>query len=597
MNFLYWKWFPLVLVGIIGFVFYIIKYELSYFKWIKKYWFFEENRISKIRRILYISGFIFLSLALLDLRGPREKIELEIPEQKTIVIIDASASMLVEDVRPNRFKKSLLIARHFIKKAAGHRISLVLFSDTQKNLVPFTDDIDLLDSRVAGLENTNINSGGSNIAQALMEALQYFKTDGGTSEIKGNILLFTDGEENEEILKLNIPQGISLGVVGIGTLKGGVIPIRDQRGILRGYKNYNGERVVSKLNEKLLKDMANLASHYKYWIASSYTLPTEEVLTFFRESYEEILSKGTVQIFPVKLEYVALPGIMLLILANILSMYKTFKTLSLLFFAFVFTTTLASFNILANEEEEKISSTLDHNLWKRHKLGELNVLESLKLAENLLENKEYELALSLYEENINVETASPEAMMNYAISLAKMKQTHKALKVFEKLSLRIKQKEYSHLSQEDLQQNILLTLQDQSGQKNKQSKDEKQQNDEKNENEDQKQASNQEVNKDQEKKQDQQEKSKQEEEKKDDKDKKDQNKGEKKDENQDKQNNDEQTAQNEKNLENADSKEEKNETAKIPAILKQILDDDRKLQKKFIDTSTKTPQRNQHKDW
>ena len=585
MNFLYWKWFPLILLGASCFVFYIIKYELSYFKWIKKYWFFEENRVSKIRRIFYLSGFIFLSLALLDLRGPREKIELEVPEQKTIIVIDASASMLVEDVRPNRFKKSLLIARHFIKKAAGHRISLVLFSDTQKNLVPFTDDIDLLDSRVAGLESTDINSGGSNIAQALMEALQYFKTNGGTSEIKGNILLFTDGEENEEILKLNIPEGISLGVVGIGTLKGGVIPIRDQRGILRGYKNYNDERVVSKLNEKFLKDMANLAIHYKYWIASSYTLPTEEVLAFFRASYEEILSKGTVHIFPVKLEYVALPGIILLILANILSMHRTFKTLSLVFFSFIFATALTSPSILANEEKEKKPSTLNYDLWKRHKLGELNTLESVKLAENLLENEEYELALNLYEENINIETASPESMMNYAISLAKMKQTLKALKIFEKLSGKIKQEEYSYLSREDLQQNILFALQNQSNQENKQSKDEKQKNNENDEG------------KNQEKKQNQQEKGEQEEDKQDQNESEDKGQEKNQDENQDEKKDNEQNAQKEENSRDGDSQEEKSETAKIPAILKQILDDDRELQKKFIDTSTKNPQKNQHKDW
>ncbi len=601
MNFLYWQWFPLILFALICFIFYTIRYELSYFRWIKKYWFFEENKTSKIRRILYIIGFFFLAIALLDLRGPQEKIELDVPDQKTIIIIDASASMLTEDVRPNRFEKSLLIARHFIKKAVGHRISLVLFSDTQKKIVPFTDDIDLLDSRVAGLESANISNGGSNIAQALMESLQYFKADSGKNEISGNILLFTDGEENEEVLKLNIPENISLAVLGIGSLKGGVIPIRDKRGILRGYKNYNGERVVSKLNEKLLRDMANLVNRYKYWIVSSYALPTEEILEFFRESYEQILDKGTVQIFPVKLEYAVIPGVLLLILANLLSMAKTFKQFSSgLFFSLCLVLHLGFPGILANENE--LASKLDYNLWQRHKKGNLNSFESLKLAENLLESQDYQTALTLYEENIeDIEDASPEIIMNYAISLAKAKKIPEALKLFAKLSKRLKQEKYSHLSSEDLQQNILLALQNQAN--NNQSKEDQQNNKESKEGEEEEksdqngkdgnqknQESNKQTGKENESKENKNQDNGQAEQ--EDRQDREDKKEEKASDNQERQIN-----QSQENSTSKDREKEAGKMAKIPAILKQILDDDRELQKKFIDTSTKDSQKYQSKDW
>ena len=149
MTFLYWSWLPLIILFFIFFVYLSIKYENNYFNWIKKYWFFEIRKINFIRRWFYFFGLFLLLLSLLDLRGREEKIEINIFDQKTIIIIDASESMLVEDIKPNRFQKSLLMARHFVKNSIGHKIALVLFSDTQKQLVPFTDDIDLLESRIS----------------------------------------------------------------------------------------------------------------------------------------------------------------------------------------------------------------------------------------------------------------------------------------------------------------------------------------------------------------------------------------------------------------------------------------------------------------
>ena len=71
---------------------------------------------------------------------------------KTIILVDSSASMLAEDVRPNRFKKALLLVKHYVKKAVGQQISLVVFSDNQKRIIPFTDDIDLINARLERLE-------------------------------------------------------------------------------------------------------------------------------------------------------------------------------------------------------------------------------------------------------------------------------------------------------------------------------------------------------------------------------------------------------------------------------------------------------------
>ena len=177
MNFIKMKYLPFVIIGVVILGILQFAIQKKYFSWIQNHWFKRPSKANILGRITYFLAFATLIIALLDLRGAPTKVESSIPDQKTIIIVDSSASMLVEDVRPNRFKRALLLARHFIKSSAGHQIAVVIFSDTQKRLISFTDDLDLLDARVAALDNINIRGGGSQIGQAIQESIQYFKTD------------------------------------------------------------------------------------------------------------------------------------------------------------------------------------------------------------------------------------------------------------------------------------------------------------------------------------------------------------------------------------------------------------------------------------
>ena len=256
MNFIYYKYLPVIIIVIflIGVAFHW--YEKKYSRWILQHWYFKRTKYNQISSVMLVLSISFFLLALLDLRGEPEKVEANIPDQKTIIIIDASSSMMVEDVRPNRFSKSLIMARHFIKKSVGHQIAIVLFSDTQKRMVPFTDDLDLLDSRVSALEELNVTGGGSNIQQAIRESVQYFRSSSST-KVSGNILVFTDFEETTRGAPIQLPKDVNLAVVGVGTLKGGPIPIRTANKNFRGYKKYQGENIISKLDENALKQLGS----------------------------------------------------------------------------------------------------------------------------------------------------------------------------------------------------------------------------------------------------------------------------------------------------------------------------------------------------
>ena len=241
MTLSYYKYLPILILLVFLFFAFIIKQDKKYFKFIKDHWFVNQSKSHKLGTFFYLVAVGLLLLSLLDLRGPEEIIETSIPNQKTIILIDSSRSMLAEDVLPNRYLRSILLAKHFIKNSYGHNVMISIFSDYQKRVVPFTDDIDLLDARLDGLKEFRQLKGGSNIVTSIHEAVSYFKL---SKHPTGNIIILTDGEYNDDTTQnLNIPEGINIVFLVVGTRQGGKIPIREKDGDLRRYfrnsENFN----------------------------------------------------------------------------------------------------------------------------------------------------------------------------------------------------------------------------------------------------------------------------------------------------------------------------------------------------------------------
>ncbi|MCO4792697.1 MAG: VWA domain-containing protein [Bacteriovoracaceae bacterium] len=588
MNFQKLEWLPYIIPVLAMFLWLTLKFEKKYFTWIKKYFFYERSFVNKLSKLFYVLAFIFFFIAILDLRGPEQQHKSQIPDQKTIVIIDSSASMSAEDIRPNRFQKSILLARHFIKKAVGHQIAVVLFSDTQKRLVPFTDDIDLLDSRVAGLARNELLKGGSNITQAIKESFQYFKVDAGKeSSIGGNVLVFTDSEEHENTFSLEIPDKVNLAVVGVGTARGAPIPIRNAKGTFYGYKKFKGENVVTKLDEAFIKKLGSDASNFKYWISTSFSIPTEEILSFFRNIHKSKLNEGLVRTRPVYAQYIVYPAVILLIIANLLGGFKTFTVPLAAFLLFLVNVN----DVRANEdEEEKPLSEKTVILMSKMKKGGIGQVNKLKLGELLATDERNEHSLEIYKENLkkNDYLDQPLATANFGTIYLKTGNINDAAKIYADLN------EIAELPEDfknTLRKNILLAFQQKKNQKQK--KDKK--------NKDKKKKSGQEGD---DKNQKSSDGSKGEEKDKKNKDKKDGKKKKDKDKEKDK-NKDKKDGKKKKDKMKQQSLEEREEElrkkrkmVKIPAMLKQIMDTDRQLQKRYQDTSTRDRTRNrQRKDW
>jgi Ca-activated chloride channel homolog len=579
----------------------------NYFKWVKKYWFYDESFKSKLSFFLFCLGMLGVSLALLDLRGPESLVESEIGDQRTIIIIDSSTSMLAEDVRPNRYSKALMIARHFVKKAVGHQIAVVLFSDIQKRLIPFTDDIDHLDSRIAALEGMDIKNGGSNIEQAITESVRYFvSTKTGEEKVSGNILLITDSEKTSEFSLKKLPEGVSLVSVGVGTRRGAKIPLRDRYGSFRGYKKYKGSEVVSKLDEDFLKMLAKKVTHYKYWVVNSYDLPTEKIINFFREIYKKRVENKQTRIRPVFSHFIMIPSLFILMLSYLISLGRsTFIKPACLIF-------LISANIdltYALDKEEII---------EQHKNGEARDDIILRLAETYLREEEYEKALTLFRENIDLNKEnSAITLMNYGTALIHNKKENDGLKLYRKAYQLFDNLADGEIDLKLLRSNTLLAFSDKGkgegkGQDEKKdkdkdkdkgkdkAKDEGKSKDGKNESKDKDDQSKGGKGKEGKKgKQDKKSDKKDKQEKNEEKSKKDKNgkdEKEKESENSDKKKKSE-VSKPETLGEREERIRKKRKMSVVPAILKQIMNEDRNLQKKILDTSTSERKTREKKDW
>ncbi|MFL5783781.1 MAG: VWA domain-containing protein [Bacteriovoracaceae bacterium] len=591
MNFINWSYLPFVVISFLVLTAIVLFYEKKFFTMIRTYWFYRRSLVSWISTLLFLGGMGGLIVSLLDARGPEERVKTPVPKQRTIILIDTSASMLAEDVKPNRLQKAVLIAKHFARKAAGHQLSIVAFAEILKPIVPFTNDLDLIDARLDSIKFLRNQYGSSAVSVAVQEAIQYFYEGGG--EMSGNLLVLTDGEETSQDVKLKIPEGIHVAFVGVGTTQGGRIPLDDGRGFRFGYKKDRGTDVITKLNESFFKKAVADVSSGKYWLANTYSLPSEEILDFFRAEEKKTEEKQDMVIRPVMMEWIVLPSLLLLVLAWMLKSIRVF-TLGLL---------LVLAPVHAEEGQVNYTPELMKKLSELQQ-GKLGPRQKVKLADDLYKAGAKNEALALFDENLPKESVNgeipKEAYLNYGTALLESGRAPEAFAVYETLNQSLGNNPEADQLRDKMEKNSVSYFKQQKQKKQQQNKDQKDQQDKDKQDQGQQGQSgqdNQQQNNQQNKsgqQQNKQDQSKQGEQKKEDKgkgeEKKDENEGEdKKDENKDKNG----EAENEGEKKPMPPK-------KLAPKLKQLMSDDRQLQGKMIEQGTRDLNRKKlpkSKDW
>ena len=216
-----------------------------------------EKRRQIIKSILILFVFIFSIVALARPQWGFELQEVKRQGLDILFVIDTSRSMLTEDIKPNRLERTKLAVKDFLKKLRGDRVGLIAFSGDAFLVCPLTIDYNGFLLSLDDLDTATIPRGGTNLAAAIKEAGK--KYDETPSQYKVVIIL-TDGDNLEDdplpLAEKAKQQGIKIYSVGIGTQEGELIRVQNESGEYEFLKDENGNFVKSRLNEKLLQQIA-----------------------------------------------------------------------------------------------------------------------------------------------------------------------------------------------------------------------------------------------------------------------------------------------------------------------------------------------------
>jgi Ca-activated chloride channel family protein len=210
--------------------------------------------------------FLGTTMLIIAASGPRVGSRLEEVEQKgreIIIALDVSNSMLAEDVKPSRLERSKQMISRMVDRMSNDKIGLIVFAGDAYTQIPITDDYPSVKMFLAGAGPDMVSRQGTAIGSAINLAVRSFSTppgeDPGNSSLANRgIVVITDGENHEDDAvgeaARAAEKGIRVYTVGLGDPAGVPIPLRP--GSTAKRRDREGQVVVSKLNEKLLIDVA-----------------------------------------------------------------------------------------------------------------------------------------------------------------------------------------------------------------------------------------------------------------------------------------------------------------------------------------------------
>ena len=219
-----------------------------------------SNRRKFWKLILWISGFALLIIGLANLRMGSKMEKVQSERSEVVICFDVSRSMMAQDILPDRLTRAKIFTSQLIEKLNGNKIGLVVFAGKGYVQMPLTVDARASLMYVNTLSTDMVSYQGTAIGEAITIALQEF-SQGGEDNSKKNraIIIITDGETHDdnatEMAKKAAEDNIQVITVGVGTSQGAPIPVA--KGNTFDYKkDEDGNIVLTKLNENMLKDLA-----------------------------------------------------------------------------------------------------------------------------------------------------------------------------------------------------------------------------------------------------------------------------------------------------------------------------------------------------
>ncbi|HEX8268708.1 MAG TPA: VWA domain-containing protein [Flavobacterium sp.] len=216
-----------------------------------------------LKMAVLLLAFAFLAMALVN---PKIGTKAETVKREGIDIVfavDVSKSMLCEDVAPSRLEKSKQVVSQLINQLAGDRIGIVAYAGSAFPVLPITSDYNVAKMFLQSMNPGMVSSQGTSLDDAINLSATYFGDDKQSNKM---IILISDGEDHSEGAEDAAEEAKKLGIkiitVGIGTEKGGPIPLKRNGTIESFQRDQDNQVVVTKLNTESLKTIAKNSKGY-----------------------------------------------------------------------------------------------------------------------------------------------------------------------------------------------------------------------------------------------------------------------------------------------------------------------------------------------
>lgn len=241
---------------------------------------------SKYKPIIKASIFLFsLICIIIGLVNPKIGTKVVTIKRQGIDIVftlDVSKSMLAQDMAPDRLTKMKQLVSQIINKLGPDRVGIVGYAGSAFPMLPITTDHYAAKMYLQTMNTDMVSSQGTAFEDAIYVASNYYDNP-NTSKV---MILISDGEDHgesmEQAISIAKEKGIKIITIGVGTEKGGPIPIKSRNGV-EYLRDWDNEIVITKLNPITLEEIANQTKGQYYNGAN-----TKEVVDLIQVELDKI---------------------------------------------------------------------------------------------------------------------------------------------------------------------------------------------------------------------------------------------------------------------------------------------------------------------
>lgn len=222
----------------------------------------QRSNFKPILKVILIC--LAIACMVIGLVNPKIGTKLETVKREGVDVvfaIDVSKSMLAEDIAPNRIEKAKQLVAQIINNLGSDRVGIIAYAGSAFPQLPITTDYSSAKMFLNSMNTDMLSSQGTAIREAIDLAKTYYNDEEQTNRV---LIIISDGEDHAgdaaEIAESADQEGIRIFTIGVGTEKGGPIPLK-RNGIIESYKkDQDGETVITRLDEETLHEIASEAN-------------------------------------------------------------------------------------------------------------------------------------------------------------------------------------------------------------------------------------------------------------------------------------------------------------------------------------------------